>query len=114
SPTVKTSPTLKASPTLTAGSVRGTVYGDLNKNKRRDSNERLIPSARVSVTKGNKLLRIVTVDKNGTFSLENLTPDSYTFRIFPPLGYTVTTQNPVTIKLDSTKVNTVSFGLVKR
>ena len=100
------------------GSISGLKYNDANSSQTQDMGELGLPGLTVFLdTNGNGILDLnlgevsTTTDVNGNYTFANLLPGTYLVREALQPGVTVTTQNPITITLNTGQnVMNVNFG----
>jgi hypothetical protein len=85
--------------------LSGTVYKDLNQNGVQDTDETGYEGVVITLTNG----QTATTSSNGTYSMVNVAPGTYTETVAIPSGYVATTTNPVTLALSSN--TTQNFGI---
>jgi hypothetical protein len=82
------------------GSISGTVFNDLNKNKRQDATEPAIVGGSVALRAGTSLVGTRPTNAAGLYTFENLSAATYTVEVTLPDGFTaVTTTSPLSIVL---------------
>jgi uncharacterized repeat protein (TIGR01451 family) len=95
------------------GSITGNIFSDQNGSGVRDPNEPGVPGIVLTLLDANGNVVATTVaDVNGNYAFLGVPPGSYTVRITPPPGLTLTTSATFPVTLGNGQVVTnINFGL---
>ncbi|OQX23245.1 MAG: hypothetical protein BWK80_27000, partial [Desulfobacteraceae bacterium IS3] len=95
----------------TAGTVRGTVFNDVNKDGVQNAGETGIPNVAVELldSDGN-VIDETTSNPDGSYTFGNVVPGDYTVRESDPDGFTSTTPNSVPVTVPEGSAGVVNFG----
>lgn len=110
-PTVAAEPAAEPTQTL-AGSICVAAFDDINADGVRDETEELIPNTAIAIARGaNTVSTYITDGMSEPYCFDLNEADTYQLQVFPPAGYTATTESSWAVAVANGEAYTVSFGL---
>lgn len=105
--------TPEATPTQAlAGTICVAAFDDANADGQRNDGEPLVADAAITITRaGATVSTYITDGASEPFCFELTEADTYTLQIYPPTGFTSTTEDNWAVSIANGESYTVSFGL---
>lgn len=105
-----------ASATAPAETLAGTIcvaaFDDANADGQRNEGEPLVADAAITIARGGATVSTYITDgASEPFCFELTDPDSHTLQLYPPAGFTSTTEDNWAVSIANGESYTVSFGL---
>ena len=95
-----------------AGTICVAAFDDANADGQRNEGEALVPNAAIAIARaGTTVSTYITDGASEPFCFELTQPDSYQLQLYPPAGFTSTTEDNWAVSIANNESYTVSFGL---
>lgn len=110
-PAPTATPTPTFTPTPSAGTVRGTVYYDRNRNGQRDAGELGVLGATVQLLSGSVVVLQQNTPGGGNYQFDNVLAGAFTVRVLLSPGVQSSDQNPRPVTVTAGGTTTADFGI---
>jgi len=97
-----------------AGTICVGSFQDTNADGQRNDGESLVANAAIAIARaGNTVSTYITDGESEPFCFELAQPDSYQLQLYPPAGYSATTEDNWAVSIANGESYTVLFGLTE-